>query len=374
MTCLSRRDSYNQQFIAAIPSSLITIMYGSLIRNWERRCHDRDVDKRVVRPFEWGLEFLNGHHNGRHQSNNGHHATQPPKNFFARFNAEVISASDSFYAPAAAGAADFEFDGYWLRFPSALETPYPKNNTVHARYFPAGDESCAVIVSPQWNGDEQAHVAICQGLNRFGVSALRLSLPYHDRRMPEELTRADYMVSANIGRTIQSVRQAVQDVRRCADWLQARGTRRIGVMGTSIGSCTSWLAFVHDERLEVGVFNHVSSYFGDVVWDGITTSHIRQSLEKHLTREEARQVWLTISPSAFMQKASGHKRRALMISARYDLTFPFNLSQTVFADCERYGVKTDRVILPCGHYTSGKAPFKFLDGYHIVNYFRKAWR
>lgn len=345
-------------------------MYGNLIRNWERRCHERDIDKRQVRPFEWGLEFLT------HSSVNGHngHRAQEPKNFFERFNAEVLQDSDHFYLPVPALAQDFDFDGFHLRFASAVRTPWPKNNLVHARYFPAGNDDCAVIVSPQWNGDEQAHIAICRGLNYFGISALRLSLPYHDHRMPEELTRADYMVSSNIGRTIQAVQQAVQDVRRCADWLQLRGVRRIGVMGTSIGSCTSWLAFVHDERLEVGVFNHVSGWFGDVVWNGITTSHIRQSLEPHLTPEEVRQVWATISPSAYMQRASGLKRRALMISARYDLTFPFDLSQTVFADCERYGVKTDKVILPCGHYTSGKSPFKFLDGYHIVNYFRKAWR
>ncbi|HWQ35871.1 MAG TPA: abhydrolase domain-containing 18 [Blastocatellia bacterium] len=350
-------------------------MYGSLIRNWERRCHDRDIDKRKVRPFEWGLEFLN-QDNGRRNGNNGHsrQSITDPKAWIERFNHEVLAASDAFYTPAPTGRADFEFDGFWLRFPSAVTTPYPKNNLVHARYFPAGADDCAVIISPQWNGDEQAHVSICRGLNYFGISALRLSLPYHDRRMPEELTRADYMVSSNIGRTIQAVRQAVQDVRRAADWLQARGVRRIGVMGTSIGSCTSWLAFVHDERLEVGVFNHVSSYFGDVVWKGITTSHIRQSLEPHLTRDEVRRVWMTISPSAFMQKACGLRRRALMISARYDLTFPFDLSRIVFEDCERHGIRTDKVILPCGHYTSGKAPFKFLDGYHIVNYFRKAWR
>ncbi len=353
-------------------------MYGSLIRNWERRCHDRDIDKRKVRPFEWGLEFLTGCHTGSHHHNgplgaNGEAALHP-RTFFDRFNVEVMSESDRFYTPPPTGRADFEFDGFRLRFQSAVETPYPKNNLVHARYFPAGDDDCAVIISPQWNGDEQAHVSICQGLNYFGISALRLSLPYHDHRMPEELTRADYMVSANIGRTIQSVRQAVQDIRRAADWLQLRGVRHIGVMGTSVGSCTSWLSFVHDERLEAGVFNHVSSYFGDVVWNGITTSHIRQSLEPHLTREELRHLWMTISPSAFMQRASGLRRRALMLSARYDLTFPFDLSRIVFDDCERHGVRVDKVILPCGHYTSGKTPFKFLVGYHIVNYFRKAWR
>jgi len=44
--------------------------------------------------------------------------------------------------------------------------------------------------------------ALCLMINRFGVSALRLSKPYHDIRRPAELERSDYAVSSNIGRTL----------------------------------------------------------------------------------------------------------------------------------------------------------------------------
>ena len=323
----------------------------------------RDFGRRVVRPFEWGLEFLG----------NGH-AAHDPRRFIEEFNAEVLAASDRFFTPAPARPEDFDFDGFHLRFPSAVETPYPENNTVHARYFAAGDNTRAVIVMPQWNGDEEAHVGLCRLLNRCGIAALRLSLPYHDRRRPAGLERADYMVSANVGRTIQACRQAVQDVRRATDWLASRGTRRIGVLGTSVGSCVAWLSFAHDERLEAGAFNHVSSYFGDVVWQGMTTAHVRESLEPHLTREDARRAWLTISPSAYVPKISGHRRQALLVSARYDLSFPPELSRLLFEDCARHNVAIRKVILPCGHYTIGQAPFKYLDGYYLVNFFRKVWR
>jgi hypothetical protein len=29
-------------------------------------------------------------------------------------------------------------------------------------------------------------------------------------------------------------------------------------------------------------------------------------------------------------------------------------------------------VLPCGHYTLGEAPFKFLDGYHICSFLLKS--
>lgn len=344
-------------------------MYRQFMHAWERRCHDKDLHSRVVRPFEWGLEHLHGQ-----LSHNGH----DPLAALEKFNEQVLANSHEFYTPPSIRAEDFDFDGFMLRFPSSIATASPANNTVHARFYPAernGKPSDrAVIVMPQWNGKEDAHVAICKALNRFGISALRLSLPYHDWRMPPELDRADYMVSANIGRTIQSVQQAVHDIRHCADWLQFQGLERIGIMGTSVGSCVGFLAWGHDERLEVGVFNHASCYFGDVVWQGITTQHIRKTLEQQLTQDEARQAWLAISPSAFVPQMSGIKRKAKLIVAKYDLTFPYELSQILLNDCERHGLPIDKVILPCGHYTSGKAPYKFLDGYHIVSYFVKAWR
>ena len=91
-----------------------------------------------------------------------------------------------------------------LTFPSALTTPHPENNVVYGRWFPAaGDERIvrqanrgrAVVVLPQWNSDVGSHIGLSRVLARLGVSALRLSLPYHDARMPPELTRADYIVS-----------------------------------------------------------------------------------------------------------------------------------------------------------------------------------
>ena len=350
------------------------------MHNFERRLHARDIDARVSYPFEWGLEFLNGRNDSIHNVIHNHNG---PRQFIREFNAEVIAGSDRFYTPAPSRESDFEFSAaesdfptpfFWLKFPSAVNTPYEKNNLVHARFFPADKGGGAVIVSPQWNADENSHVALCRGLNRFGISALRLSLPFHDRRRLEGFTRADFMVSANIGRTIQAVRQAVLDIRRAADWLFFQGYKRVGVMGTSIGSCVSWLAFIHDQRLEAGVFNMVSSWFGDVVWRALTTSHIRKSLETELTAEEVREVWRVISPSAHTDKFARAHRPALLISTKYDLTFLPDLAQIFFDDCERHGVPARKVFLPCGHYTIGRTPFKYIDAYHIINFFRRLWR
>ena len=38
---------------------------------------------------------------------------------------------------------------------------------------------------------------------------------------------------------------------------------------------------------------------------------------------------------------------------------------------DRHGLSLDRSVLPCGHYTLGRAPYKYYAGYLLVNYLRK---
>ena len=138
----------------------------------------------------------------------------------------------------------------FLRFTSPVRTPYPENDRVNARWFPAppgktaGKPKQAIIVMPHWNADAFSHNALCSVFNRFGVSALRLSKPYHDIRRPAELARADYAVSANVGRTIASCRQAVVDIRCCIDWLEQQGyAGQFGISGNQpSGSCLCCLS------------------------------------------------------------------------------------------------------------------------------------
>jgi hypothetical protein len=35
------------------------------------------------------------------------------------------------------------------------------------------------------------------------------------------------------------------------------------------------------------------------------------------------------------------------------------------------GIAHDVAVLPCGHYSSGRAPFKFLDAWMLIRYLRR---
>jgi hypothetical protein len=343
-------------------------LLGRIIRAQERRHATRDTN-RVVRPFEWGAEFFPGRANGG-----------DPRAAVLAAAREAVARSEEFYA--LAPVEDYELGGgHLLTWTSGVQTPSPENNTARARFFPEqppkrgakNSARRAVVVLPQWNADEESHVALCRLLARLGVAALRLTLPYHEERRPREIERADYMVSPNVGRTLQSLRQAVVDTRAAVAWLDRQGYERIGVTGTSIGSCTAFLAFVHDERIDAGVFNHVSGYVADVVWQGISTRHVRAGREGALTLEELREAWLPISPMSYTGRLERLRRRPMrFIAARHDLTFPADLSREVIAGVKAAGVPVSVSWLPCGHYTSGERPWVYLDGWKIVSFLRRS--
>jgi dienelactone hydrolase len=340
-------------------------LWQNYMHRRERWYHQRD-NNRLVRPFDWGLSHVFDHVNGDN-----------PRDLFRHHTDRVMQASEDFYA--LPPVTDYRLEGDQLTWTSAVHTPSAENNTARARFFPEkrrnGKPRNAVVVLPQWNAQPESHVEACRIFNMIGMAALRLTLPYHQQRKPPELERADHLVSSNIGRTIQSVRQAVLDTRAAVQWLKSEGYDRIGILGTSVGSCVAFLAFAHEPDLQAGAFNHVSGYFADVVWHGISTAHVRAGFADHLTLDELRTYWAPISPLPFMPRVAAMGHRPLrFIIARYDLTFPIDLSHQAIAEARRHKLPLDVVWLPCGHYTTAELPWKAIDAWKIATFFRREFK
>src|SRR5512136_2467522 len=146
-------------------------MLSFIFRHWEHSLSRRDTNRKI-RPFEWGTEFLS----------NGIPVMDPLRHLL-NLSRDILDNSDAYhsYRP----VTDFRLEGNHLTFTSPIETIYPRNNTVHAWHFPTESRGRVVLVLPQWNANARGHMALCTMLNRFGLSALRMSMPYHDLRMPE---------------------------------------------------------------------------------------------------------------------------------------------------------------------------------------------
>ncbi len=387
--------------------------YARWMYRWETALTMRDSN-RIVRPVEWGFEWLLDFSQRHGLDSTGldpadHDACERA---MLELNELIIRQSGDFFAYRR--PADFALEerhpqlfptnvrpktlqreaklrrravegklkkAQFLRFTSPIRTPYPENDRVNARWYPAprekmsGKPKQAIIVMPQWNADAFSHNALCRAFNRFGISALRLSKPYHDIRRPAELERADYAVSANVGRTIASCRQAVIDIRCALDWLEEQGYEQFGILGTSLGSCYAFLASAIDSRIRVDAFNHVSMSFGEVVWTGQSTRHIREAFQDvGMTQERLRNLLSAISPAFYMDRFALTPKKVLVVHATYDLTFLEQYSLQVLENFRRRGVDFVSKVLPCGHYTTGETPYKFIDGWYLGSFVYSAFK
>ena len=363
---------------------------------WETALTTRD-ENRVERPLEWGFEHL---------AEFGSGADGDGLEAMIELNRRIVADPQRFYSyttptdfrvemhfpalyPTNVRPETLEQEREWkrraevgelrkepfLRFTSGVGSGYPENDVVNARWYEAAGSrkeevgsskgrrpKQAMIVMPQWNADAFSHNALCELFNRFGISCLRLSKPYHDVRRPAELERSDYAVSANVGRTIAACRQAVVDIRSCVDWLQAQGYEQVGVLGTSLGSAYGFIAAAMDARIRVCAFNHASTQFGDVVWTGQSTRHVKAAFEHAgLTQDQTREMFAGVSPMSFMEEfaetgaarwAGDLQRRTLVVYAPYDLTFVVKYSREVLTNFDKHGVDYVAKVLPCGHYTT----------------------
>jgi hypothetical protein len=376
------------------------------IRRYEHRRWTTD-DNRRVQDFAWGLEHIGGDA-----------AEAEPSCFVRRYAEAAIENSADWFRTTPAD--DYLLDDEnVLTFTSSITSPWLENNTVYAQFFPArgalasrdgngsrtngaaharGESRAdsgktalknhngsapankhpdrkglpAVLVLPNWNAKWHGQRGLCEWLQRIGISVLRMSLPYHDRRMAAGHERADQLVGPNIGLTLQANRQAVQDARRCLRWLERQGFTRLGILGTSIGSSIGYITLVHDAAVRAGGFFHVSTHFADVVSQGMTTTHVWESLRHHVTLKELREFWAPISPMPYVERGLGAGKTAFMVYGKYDPTFLPELTEQMLAALCRHGAKPMSLGLHCGHYSLEIPPFSHIAGYRMLRFFRSA--
>ena len=329
------------------------------IRRYEHKRWAQEPNRRTL-PFAWGLEHIGANGDGAN-----------PREFLARFSARTVAQSDAWYA--ATPARDYSLEGDVLSFASAIASPWPENNRVYGQIFRAKRKGPAVVVLAQWNARWQEQQNVCRWLQRLGITAVKMSLPYHDRRAIPDHPRADHMVGPNIGLTMQAAQQAVLDVRRTLRWLEQDGYDRLSVLGTSIGSAIGFITMCHEPAIRAAAFLHASTYFGDVVASGLTTMNVWEPIgAAGVEAHELRDFWSPISPYPYISKLRGAGKKILLITGKYDPTFWPELTDQLVTKMRQEQIDFEHFSLPCGHYSMGEPPFSYIAGHRFGKFLQRA--
>jgi dienelactone hydrolase len=337
------------------------------IRGYEHRRWTTDDNRRVA-PFYWGLEHIGGSP-----------GDPSPGAFVRQYAHDAIEHSRDWYATTP--ATDYRLDREnVLTFTSSIVSPWPENNMVHAQLFPAHEtistrsrgprsgQGSAILLLPNWNAKWHGQGGLCRWIQRFGITVLRLSMPYHDRRMAKGHERADQICGPNIGLTLQANRQAVHDARLCLRWLEKQGYANLGIVGTSLGSSVGYITLMHDEGIKAGGFFHFSTYYADVISQGMTTNHVWEGLRPYVTVDELRDYWAPISPIPYVERGMGADRKSFLVYGKYDPTMLPKLSRQMLDSLRRHGANPRTLELACGHYSLELPPFSYIAGYRLLTF------
>ncbi len=239
-----------------------------------------------------------------------------------------------------------------LRFPSPIVTPDPANNTVHAEYFrpKGGGRRPAVVVLHILGADFALSRYYAARLADRGVAALFLKLPYYGERRPAGGDQR--FLSADVGRSMLSMRQGVCDIRRASAWLAGRpevDPAKLGVTGISLGGITSALAEAVDPALGRGVFLLAGGGLDEILWEmdePEAHQYRRQWLASGRTRADLTALTRPLDPLTYADRLAG--KNILMMAGNVDEVVPPSTTRKLWEAAGRPPIRW----FDCGHYSA----------------------
>lgn len=269
-------------------------------------------------------------------------------------------ASDVFYAlPEAYPNVDWD-DGM-LCFPSSLSTGCLENDVVYAKVTPAKVSDHAVIVFHHWNAASR-NGPLARFFASRGITVFEMALPHHMERSRPGATYADYMLSPNLGRTIQSMRQAVVDGRQLIRIVHRAGYKKVSVLGISLGSWVAGLIAAHDTTVGKAALFLTAGDLAEMVWTGRATQHIRASLESRIGLLDLQRAWAPLNLENYVAQLSRPGLELQSVLARRDRVVLPALSERLVQRLEGAGVRSNVMRLNCGHYSLTLPPYIFATG------------
>jgi pimeloyl-ACP methyl ester carboxylesterase len=182
------------------------------------------------------------------------------------------------------------------------------------------------------------------------------------------------MLSPNLGRAIQSVRQAVWDGRKLIRWLKSEGYREISVLGMSLGSWVAGLIAAHDLAVSKASLFLTAGSLADMVWTGRATRSIRESLEPVIELIDLRRAWGPLNLENYAHNLARPDLELHVVLAKRDKVVLPEISQGFMQMLKAAGARPNILELNCGHYSLGMPPYILLAGLSLKRFlsFRQA--
>jgi dienelactone hydrolase len=212
---------------------------------------------------------------------------------------------------------------YDLAFPSPVKCDIAENNTVHAQYFvPKGQKKVpAVIVLDIMQGNQLIARGEAMWLAQNGVAALVVVLPYYNERRPPDSKVK--LVSTDLVRTMDGIRQGVLDCRCAAAWLAGRpevDAEKLGMVGTSLGSFLTALTSANEPRIKNVCMLLGGGGLVDAYYDHPRARPVTEWIDLLGGKKLVRNLIAPVDPITYAPQLK--QKNLLMIAAKHDEIVP----------------------------------------------------
>ena len=333
-------------------------MYYKWLDRWdERRTRRRDDVKKPTEPvLDTKLAFP---------------AADGPFNLdaFCTYAERATYNSDEFFA-----LPDAWSDARWhddlLTLQSSISTGTIENDVVHVKVTKARSSDHAVLLFHHWNASSR-NAQLARFFAARGMTVFEMALPYHLERTRPGALHADHMLSPNLGRTIQSVRQAVVDGRELVRIAQAAGYQKISVLGMSLGSWVAGLVAAHDPAVSKASLLLNGGDLAEMVWTGSATRHIRASLDGRLTSDDLKRAWAPLNLENHVDKLAHPELDLQIVLAARDKVVPPAVSERFVNHLKNAGASLKVKRLNCGHYSLTLPPYVISTGISAARFLNR---
>ena len=279
---------------------------------------------------------------------------------FCDLAAKAVSNPTFFDDPNSSMSGFENIDG-WIKFPSSVATAVELNNVVWAKVTESGSLDQALVVFHHWNASKRNR-QLADFFSKRGITVVEISMPYHFERSRPDSTHADYILSPNLGLTVQSMRQAVLDGRKLIRWLKTKGYGEISVLGMSLGSWVAGLVAAHDPSVKKASLFLTAGSLADMVWTGRATQKIRESLEPAIGLSDLRKAWGPFNLENYVGRLARPDLDLQVVLAKRDTVVLPELSLAFMERLNEAGAKPAILELNCGHYSLAMPPHILFAG------------
>lgn len=250
----------------------------------------------------------------------------------------------AFYGPVAAGgpmrlrqlrerstSALYDFS-----FPSPHPQGEEENHTVYGRLFLLPRRAPCVVILHGWR--MRTYLAlnfIARQFLRAGLHAAFMELPFHFRRRPPKTFSGEKMITLDAVRTIENLRQAVQDARTLVHHLNGlERVERTGLFGVSLGGWLTALCVAVEPALAFAIMVSPAADPGKMFYESLAVEVIKKGVPQvESFFERIEQAFRVVTPASF--RPAIPKKDLLIVEATHDLFVPPQIVETLWEAWDR---------------------------------------